>query len=136
MRARRSLYQLSIDYDKPAQYHYDMARELRVLRDKGVLIVGSGNLVHNLSALRGEGDPFDWAIEFDSVITSLIDERNDQGVVDFQNLGSLAKTAHPTSDHFLPLVCTLGLRDKHEQLEYFNEEFDLSSISMRSFIST
>ena len=129
------VYQLSIDYDKAAQYHYEMAKELRALRDKGVLIVGSGNLVHNLSALKWEGDPYDWAIEFDAVMASLIDERNDQGVVDFQKLGSLARTAHPTNDHFLPLLYTLGLKGDHEQIEYFNDEFDLSSISMRSFIA-
>ena len=126
---------MSIDYDQPAQYHYELAQELQALRDKGVLIVGSGNLVHNLSALQLEGNPYDWAIEFDTVMTSLIDEGNDQGVVDFQDLGSLAQTAHPTHDHFLPLIYTLGLKGNQEKIEYFNDEFDLSSISMRSFVA-
>ena len=129
------VYQLSIDYGKPAQYHYELAREVRALRNKGVLIVGSGNLVHNLSALSWEGKPFDWAIEFDAVMTSLLDEGNDQGVVDFQDLGNLAKTAHPTADHFLPLIYTFGLRDNLDRIEYFNDEFDLGSISMRSFVA-
>ena len=129
------VYQLSIDYGKVAQYHYQLAQEIKALRDKGVLIVGSGNLVHNLSSLRWEAGPYDWAIEFDAVITSLIDHGNDQGVVDFESLGSIAQTAHPTHDHFLPLIYTLGLKGGQEQIEYFNDGFDLSSISMRSFFA-
>ena len=129
------VYQLSIDYGKPAEYHYETARELKALRDKGVLIVGSGNMVHNLSAIRWDGDPYEWAIEFDAVVASLIDERNDRDVVAFQSLGSLAQIAHPTHEHFIPLIYPLGLKDSNEQIEYFNDEFDLSSISMRSFVA-
>jgi len=129
------VYQLSIDYAKDPQYHYDLSREIKALRDRGVLVVGSGNLVHNLSAIRLEGEPLDWAIEFDEVMKGLIDRGNDQGVVDFQELGSLARTAHPTIDHFLPLVYALGLKDGRDEIEYFNDEFDMSSVSMRSFIA-
>lgn len=129
------VYQLSIDYAKDPRYHYALSQEIKALRDRGVLVMGSGNLVHNLSAIQLEGEPFDWAIEFDEVMTGLIDDGNDQGVVDFQELGRLARTAHPTIDHFLPLVYALGLKDSRDEIEYFNDEFDMSSVSMRSFIA-
>ena len=129
------MYQLSINYGAEAQHHYELAQDLKALRNKGVLIVGSGNLVHNLTAAKLEGDPYDWALEFDATMASLIDDGNDQGVVAFESLGSLARTAHPTPDHFLPLLYTLGLKDNDEQIQYFNDEFDFSSVSMRSFVA-
>ena len=129
------VYQLSIDYAADAQYHYDLAAELRELRDRGVLIIGSGNLVHNLSALDPEGEPHDWAIAFDDALTALLDRRDDQGVIAFQGLGEAARLAHPTPDHFLPLLYVLGLKGADERIDYFNAAFDLSSISMRSFVA-
>jgi len=98
------VYQLSMDYAKPPEYHYELSQDLKKLRQKGVLIVGSGNLVHNLRALRWEESPYDWAVEFDSRLTSFIDEGNDEGVIGFSKLGAAAKMAHPTIDHLLPLM--------------------------------
>ena len=128
------VYQLSLDYAKPPQYHYELAQELQALREKGVLIIGSGNMVHNLQALQFENKPYDWAIEFDQRMTALIDAGNHHEVVNFQQLGNLAKMAHPTYDHFLPLIYTLAQQDQQERIDYFNDDFDMSSISMRSFI--
>lgn len=128
------VYQLSIDYSKPPQFHFDLAIQLKTLRDKGVLILGSGNIVHNLGALNFSNEPYDWALEFDSRIKSFIDNSNYQGVVNFQDLGSLAKIAHPSYDHFLPLIYTLALQEKDEVVRYFNDSFDLGSISMRSLV--
>jgi 4,5-DOPA dioxygenase extradiol len=132
--AKIPVYQLSIDYSQPLQYHYDLAKELQPLRYEGILIIGSGNLVHNLLTLRYHQPPYDWAIEFDQKITTFIDQGNDQAVVDFQKLGRLAQLAHPMYDHFLPLIYALALRETNDQVEYFNSAFDMSSISMRSFI--
>ena len=128
-------YQLSIDYSKPPQYHYELAKELRALRDRGVLVLGSGNIVHNLRAIRFESQPYDWAMEFDDAMARLISDGNDQGVVDFMDLGTVSKLAHPTHDHFLPLLYALGLRSERDEVEYFNDAFDLSSVSMRSIVA-
>lgn len=128
------VYQLSIDYSKPPQFHYDLAKQLKALRDKGVLILGSGNIVHNLGALNFSNQPYDWALEFDSTMQSFIDSSNHQGVIDFQRLGSVSRIAHPSYDHLLPLLYILGLQGKDEVVNYFNESFDLGSISMRSLI--
>ena len=128
------VYQISIDYSKPPEFHYELGKQLRALRDKGVLIIGSGNIVHNLRAIRPNQAPYDWAMEFDGKIAGWISERNDRPIVDFQKLGALAVNAHPSYDHFLPLLYVLGAKDEKEQLAYFNDEIDLSSVSMRSMI--
>jgi 4,5-DOPA dioxygenase extradiol len=99
-----------------------------------VLIIGSGNLVHNLRAMRKDGPTYDWAVAFDEKMTAFMDRGDDQAVVDFQALGNLARQAHPTWDHFLPVVYTLALRDTTDRVHYFNRGFDLASISMRSLV--
>ncbi len=135
-KANIPVYQLSIDYTKPPEYHYNIMKELKVLRNKGVLLMGSGNIVHNLSMLRLSGKPFDWSVEFDTTIKKFIDKGDYQSVVDFQKLGSLAKISHPSYDHFLPLLYSLGMADEKDTINYFNEGFDLGSISMRSILLT
>ena len=125
-------FQLSIDYSKPPQWHFELARELRALRRRGVLIIGSGNLVHNLRALRPGGTPPDWATEFEETMVRHLDSGNLQGVVDFQKLGAVARNAHPTHDHFLPLLYSIALKEDDEQFHHFTKAFDLGSISMRS----
>ena len=127
--------QLSLNESKSPQQHFAFAKQLRVLRERGVLIIGSGNLVHNLGALRFDQSKYDWAIEFDERIATFLQDRNDQAVVDFLKLGSVAKLAHPTIEHFLPLIYSLALFDQNEQTEFFNEGIELGSLSMRSFIS-
>jgi 4,5-DOPA dioxygenase extradiol len=128
------VYQLSIDYGQPAEFHYELGRQLRPLRDKGVMIIGSGNLVHNLRRMRFEGEPYDWAIEFDAIMAEWIESGNHRAIVEFQKLGELAALAHPTYDHFLPLLYVLGLQDARDTPQFFNADFDLSSVSMRSVI--
>jgi len=128
-------YQLSIDYAQPPQYHYELAQDLRALRDHGVLVIGSGNLVHNLRALRVGAAPFDWAEEFDQRMAGLITAGDDAGVVDFLRMGPIARLAHPTHDHFLPLIYALGLRGQRDAIEYFNDEVVMSSVSMRSIVA-
>jgi 4,5-DOPA dioxygenase extradiol len=128
------VYQLSIDYGQPAEFHYELGRQLRPLRDRGVLVIGSGNLVHNLRQIRFEGEPYDWAIEFDTLMARWIEEGNHPAIVDFQKLGALAALAHPTYDHFLPLLYVLGMQHGEDSIQFFNQDFDLSSVSMRSVL--
>lgn len=133
-KANVPVYQLSLDLSQPTSYHFELAKELNVLREKGVLIIGSGNIVHNLGRLNFENKAYDWAIEFDKKMTSYIDNKNYQGVVDYQKLGSVATNSHPTNEHFLPLIYTLGVANKNDDLSYFNEGIEMGSVSMRSIL--
>lgn len=126
--------QLSIDYSKPPEYHYRLARQLTKLRDKGVLVIGSGNIVHNLRHLQFDGKVPDWALEFDNKIAGWIEKGDDDSVVNFLQTGNLAQMAQPTYDHFLPLLYVLGMKSNQDSFEFFNSVFQLGSISMRSVI--
>jgi 4,5-DOPA dioxygenase extradiol len=128
-------YQLSIDYAQPPSYHFELARDLRELRSHGVLVIGSGNIVHNLRALRFGASPYDWAQEFDARVAKMISEGDDRGVVGFLEMGQVARLAHPTHDHFLPLLYALGLRGERDVIEHFNDELVMSSVSMRSIVA-
>lgn len=130
------VFQMSIDYAKPPQHHFNLAKELSFLRTKGVMIIASGNVVHNLRMMRfGENmKPYDWAVEFDVLVKKAIEENNPQLLIDYHKLGSVASLAHPTNDHFLPLMYSLGLRDKTDNFQFFNDTFDLGSVSMRSVV--
>ena len=126
--------QLSMDYRKPPSFHYEVAKLLQPLRNKGVLIFGSGNLVHNLRAMvRTDNTPFDWAQDFDTRMHNYIQDGNHQAVLDFQKLGSLAEMAHPTYDHFLPIFYALGLQSPGEEFRTFCGGFQYKSVSMRSY---
>jgi len=125
--------QLSMDYSRPPAEHLALGRQLAALRDKGVLIVGSGNIVHNLRAARS-GAPADWALEFDSRITRSLEQGDRDELARFQRLGQLAQMAHPTHDHYLPLLYAAGAAAEGEAARFFNLGFQGSSISMRSVI--
>lgn len=128
--------ELSIDYTKPPEYHYELAKELALLRRKGVLILGSGNIVHNLryAKLGGNQTPYDWALEFDEKAKSLIDAGDHHSLINYHKLGEAAKLSVPTPEHFLPLLYVLGLQEEHECTEFFNEEMAFASGSMRSVL--
>jgi 4,5-DOPA dioxygenase extradiol len=129
--------QLSMDYARPAADHFALGRELKSLRDQGVLIVGSGNVVHNLRAARRGAAPnqaYDWAIEFDSKIAGALQAGDFQAVQDFQKLGSMAQLAHPSYDHYLPLLYAAGAVDPKETPRFFNSSYQSASISMRSAV--
>ena len=125
-------FQLSLDYTKPPQYHYELAKELKALRKKGVLIIGSGNLVHNLGLFEFNDKAFDWAVEFDEKIKTFIEKGDHQSVVDYQKLGRIAQLAVPTNEHYLPLLYSIALQEKNEALNFFNVKTTAGSISMRS----
>jgi 4,5-DOPA dioxygenase extradiol len=125
--------QLSIDYDRPPSFHYELGGHLQELRSRGVLIVGSGNLVHNLGIRPGMNNdrPYDWALEFDAAIWKNIREGDHRAVVDFQKLAGAAQS-HPTYDHFLPLLYCLGLKTSADTVTSFNDNFQWPAVSMRS----
>lgn len=127
-------FQLSLDLARPPVEHFVLGCELKPLREKGVLIVGSGNIVHNLSAMRLNASAYDWAEVFDADITAKLEARNFQVAADYQALGNIARLAHPTSEHYLPVLYPLGAADEKDELRFFNIGFDLASLSMRSFV--
>ena len=133
------LLQLSIDYSRPPAFHYELAKELRALRSKGILVVGSGNVVHNLNERGGTGRtdrPRDWALEFDRRMTTAVMNGNHAEAVNFLALGELASLAHPTHDHFLPLLYALGVSEPRGEVASFNDGFQWPGVSMRSFVLT
>jgi 4,5-DOPA dioxygenase extradiol len=129
--------QLSIDYSRPPAFHYELAKRLRTLRSKGVLIIGSGNVVHNLGERGGTGiteTPREWAVEFDRRMAAAVASGRHSDAIDFLSLGSLATLAHPTYDHFLPFLYSLGLVEPGGPVQTFCEGFQWPGISMRSFV--
>ena len=128
------VYQLSLDLGRNPAAHLDLARELKPLRERGVLIVGSGNLVHNLGALNPGGAPYDWAQAFDATVASRIAERDAGGLAQALDGSRDARLSHPTPEHFLPALYPLAVADARDELSFFSESFDLGSISMRSFL--
>ena len=129
--------QLSIDYSKPPQYHYDLAKELAALRKKGVLIIGSGNMVHNLRMVAWDklNEPefgYDWAQEINQVFKEKIVAGDVQSLIQYERLGSAAKLAIPTPDHYYPLLYTLGLQDKTDAIDFFNDKAVGGSLTMTS----
>ncbi len=129
--------QLSIDFSKPALYHYNLAKELAALRKKGVLIIGSGNMVHNLRMVAWDkldqpGFGFDWAIEMHELFKTKIIHRDHQALINYEALGKAAKLAVPTPDHYYPLLYTLGLQEKNEEPVFFNDKLVAGSLNMTS----
>jgi 4,5-DOPA dioxygenase extradiol len=136
-RADLPVLQLSLDYSRPPAEHFALGRQLRALRDRGVLVVGSGNVVHNLRVTRRDAGPlqgYDWAFQFDAVVARAIGQGALQELVDFQQLGSVAQMAHPTYDHYLPLLHAAGAVEPGEKVRFFNDRFQSGSISMRSVV--
>lgn len=129
--------QLSIDYTKPPQWHFELAQKLQKLREKGVLIVGSGNIVHNLRLIDWKnintvGTGWDWAIEARELTNQWILEGDFQSLMDYQKQGTALKYAVPSPDHFLPLIYSLGLKQSQDEVSLFNDELIGGSLSMTS----
>lgn len=129
--------QLSIDYTKGPQYHYDLARQLYALRKKGVLIMGSGNMVHNLrmaawDRLNDTAYGYDWAVMINDTFKSLIGSGNHKPLINYSTLGKDALLAIPTPEHYLPLLYTLGLQGSQDQATFFNDKTVAGSLTMTS----
>jgi 4,5-DOPA dioxygenase extradiol len=129
--------QLSIDYNKTPQYHYDLAKQLKALRQKGVLIIGSGNMVHNLGMVAWEKlqEPefgFDWAIEMNAIFKDKIGNGDFQSLIDYEKLSLASKLAIPTPDHYYPLLYSIALQDKKDEVSFFNDKAVGGSLTMTS----
>jgi 4,5-DOPA dioxygenase extradiol len=129
--------QLSIDYTKPPIYHFELAQQLKKLRNKGVLMVGSGNIIHNLRMIDWanfdkDDYGYDWAIEARATINSCMRSGNLNPLLQYQEQGSAFKLAIPSPDHYLPLIYTLGLQNKGESIDVFNDKLLAGSLSMTS----
>ncbi|HEX6430272.1 MAG TPA: 4,5-DOPA dioxygenase extradiol [Niastella sp.] len=135
--AKIPVLQLSIDYTKGPQYHYDLAKELYNLRKKGVLIIGSGNMVHNLrmvawDKLNEKEYGYDWAIKINDKFKSLIQDGNHKPLINYSELGKDALLAIPTPEHYLPLLYTLGLKGSKDNISFFNDKSVGGSLTMTS----
>jgi 4,5-DOPA dioxygenase extradiol len=129
--------QLSIDYTKGAQYHYDLAKELQSLRKKGVLILGSGNMVHNLRMVAWDkmNEPeygYDWAKKMNSRFKQLINNGDFKSLINYESLGKEAILAIPTAEHYLPLLYTLGVKGIKDDVSFFNDKAVGGSLTMTS----
>ena len=129
--------QLSIDYNKPASYHFELARKLVSLRNKGVLIIGSGNIIHNLGLVDfknfdKDNYGYDWAIEAKETINNYLIDGNYKPLIDYLNQPEAIQLAIPSPDHYLPLIYTLGLQQKGENITFFNDKLLAGSLSMTS----
>ncbi|MDP4271308.1 MAG: 4,5-DOPA dioxygenase extradiol [Bacteroidota bacterium] len=126
--------QLSINYLMSPRHHYELAKELAILRSKGVLIVGSGNIVHNLRVLNwsNPNEGYDWAINANEKVKSLILKNDYTSLIDYTSLGNDVKMAIPTAEHFLPLLYILGLKKENEELSFFNDKAVYGSLTMTS----
>lgn len=129
--------QLSIDFTKGPQYHYDLAKELYGLRKKGVLIIGSGNMVHNLRMVAWDkmnqpGYGFDWALKMNDTFKQLITDGNHKPLISYESLGAESRLAIPTPEHYLPLLYSLGLQGSKDTLSFFNDKAVAGSLTMTS----
>ena len=128
--------QMSIDYTKPARYHYELAKEINSLRHKGVLIIGSGNIVHNLRMVAWEKlnqeYGFDWATEANEKMKSYILDGDHQKLIDFRSQGKAFDLAIPTPEHYLPLLYTLALKEENEKVTLFNDKTVGGAVAMTS----
>jgi 4,5-DOPA dioxygenase extradiol len=125
--------QLSIDQSQPPTFHYEMGKQLAALREEGILVIGSGNLVHNLHTYawgNPKAHPFDWAVRFEEHARELLLKGEDTLLVEYEKLGYDAMLSIPTPDHYLPLLYLLGLRKKDEQISFPVQGIDGGSVSM------
>lgn len=130
------VFQISIDAAAPPAVHYQIGKELKSLRQQGVLLFGTGNIVHNLrrvdASMRGKG--FDWAYRFDDYIKDSIENKKYEDVVDYMSLGETARLAVPMPDHFNPILYILGAADQEDEVSVYNNSCLAGSVSMTSYL--
>lgn len=126
--------QMSLDYTHDPRYHYELAKELVGLRDKGVLIIGSGNMVHNLRMIdwRNQDQGFDWAQEANSKFKKLITSGDHEKLINYGGLGREVELSVPSPEHYLPLLYALSLKSPDEDVTFFNDKTVMGSLSMTS----
>lgn len=130
------VYQLSLDVKKTPQEHLEVGRKLQALREEGVMILGSGNIVHNLRAINWKepNGVYSWGLEFDQKIKSALDARDEKTLTDYLELGDAAKLSVPTAEHYLPLLYVFGASRSKDILSYPFEGYAMGSLSMRSVL--
>lgn len=130
------VFQVSIDMTRGLDYQLEIGKALSELRDRGVLILGSGNVVHNLGAVEWHqgARPHDFALEFDALFADRLTHRDFNALADRPRLGNLLRMAHPSVDHYLPALTIAGASDTRDDLTFMTDAIDLASISMRSFV--
>lgn len=131
--------QLSLDYSKPAHYHYELARELQILRKKGILIIGSGNMVHNLRMIAWDnmlepGFGYDWALEINEKMKDLIVAKKHQELINYQHFGLAGNYAIPSPEHYLPLLYSLAVQDEKDEISFLNDIPVGGSLTMTSVV--
>ena len=129
------VYQLSVDSNASAETHFQIGHEISALREKGVLIFGSGNVVHNLSKISWEmagGHP--WAVDFDKYIKDKIINKQYQDVINYENAGKSSELAFFTPEHFYPLLYVLGASKEADRVSIFNDSCVMGSLSMTSYL--
>ncbi|MDZ4756934.1 MAG: 4,5-DOPA dioxygenase extradiol [Bacteroidota bacterium] len=131
------VFQLSIDYSQPMQYHFSLSKQLCILRERGVLIIGSGNIVHNLRMsfekfAISDSKPYDWAVEFDEWVKMRINDRNFTDIIAYEKAGKSGSLAVPTPDHYIPLLYSVALTEPNEKIEHTYEEVSFGGMSMRT----
>ena len=129
--------EMSLDYNQTPQKHYELAKELASFRNKGVLIIGSGNMVHNLRMIAWDhaNKPeygFDWALRANEILKNLILENNHRDLINYSGLGRDVQLAVPTPEHYLPLLYSLALKEENESVSFFNDKIVMGSLSMIS----
>lgn len=130
------VFQLSIDRTQGPEYHFNLATQLRELRKKGIMVVGSGNVVHNLRQLdwrNPHAAPHAWALEFDSQVKTRLDKKDFKDLIHYKNLGTAAMMSIPTNEHYLPMLYVIGMLNPGENITQFYEAFEYAGLSMRCF---
>lgn len=128
------VFQLSVDIHQPPRYHYELGQKLKSLREQNILVLASGNIVHNLRAyFNGDSSKgFEWAHEFDEWVKDKLDKRDFESLIEYEKMGTAAKQSVPTKEHYLPMLYCLGMAADKEPVTHIYEEV-FSSLSMRSF---
>jgi 4,5-DOPA dioxygenase extradiol len=130
------VFQISIDADASPEEHYKIGRELRTLREQGVLIFGTGNIVHNLRLVdwHKANKGFDWAYEFDEYIYENILNKNHENILKYEELGRISRLAVPTPEHFDPLLYVLGASYEDDKISVYNQSCELGSLTMTAYL--
>lgn len=128
------VFQLSLNVDLDFADHFSFAKNLAALREQGVMIIASGNIVHNLGRLNPNGAPSDWALSFDRYIKAALEAGDDTALINISLAGSSARLAVPSDEHYLPLLYVAAVRHVNDEMSFLTESFDLASLSMRSVI--
>ncbi|MBX4264263.1 4,5-DOPA dioxygenase extradiol [Clostridium estertheticum] len=128
------VFEMSLNKLGDEQYHYDLGRKLSKLREKGILIIGSGDIVHNLGIMDYDmnATPFEWASEFDNYICDAIVNRKHDNIINYQKIGKSAKLSVPTKEHYLPLLYIAGIQDEEDEVNFIYKGIQHSSMSMTS----